>query len=477
MVTGTTTEDAFRQRLRDAVGNRRIILAIILAGVFLSVLDVQIVAIALPTITRLLAAPIGQTQWIATSYVITVLATVLIFGTISGSFGNGRLFKAGILIFTLGSFACGIAGSLPELILFRVIQALGASMLMSICIAIILTVFPPEERGRAMGFYTAVIAFGMIIGPAAGGFIVDAIGWPFIFFVNVPIGLLLLAASARYLTFDPGRTRIRLRDPAGAFLLVLLMAALAFALNTLANPPVQLPALASWTAVFLAALVLFVARERSVPEPFIDPAALLERKFCLPAISLILYLTATFVLLTAQPFYFEGVMGLRPSHIGLLILITPVTMILCAPAFGWVYDRRRWRGYAFTGLLLMGVAYILCGDAFTGRDFLFIVAMFVLIGIARAVFQGPNSIEIMAALPPSLQGLGSSVIISLQYLGIMLGISLTTILLTARLAAAGYAGPVLGADPALLAGIFGTIMAAGGIICLAGAAFSFRRRG
>ena len=125
---------------------------------------------------------------------ITVLATVLLFGSLSQSVGSGRLFKAGLLLFTISSFGCGIAASIPELILFRVLQAIGASMLMSVCIAIIMQVFPKEERGRAMGCYTAVIALGLIIGPAAGGFIVDIIGWPYIFLVNVPVGIGLLGS-------------------------------------------------------------------------------------------------------------------------------------------------------------------------------------------------------------------------------------------------------------------------------------------
>ncbi|MFH0966763.1 MAG: MFS transporter, partial [Methanobacteriota archaeon] len=383
--------------------NRHIILAIILACGFLGVVDVQIVAIALPTITHLLNAPVGQTQWIATSYVVTVLATVLVFGTISAGLGKCRLLKAGLLLFTLSSLACGLSTTLPELIFFRLLQGLGASMMMSVLMALIIEVFPPNERGRAMGLNTAVIALGLIVGPSAGGFIIDAVGWPYIFLFNVPFGILLLIGAMWYLSFDRPVLGYRFRDYPGAILLIIQMAALSMALNTLANPPIQVASVALWILVTLVVLTLFILQEGRVPKPLLNITIFTNRRFVLPSISLILYLAATFILLTGQPFYFEGVMGLSPSHIGIIALITPVTMILCAPLLGWLYDRVPWQGYTGTGLFLMGFAYFGCGFAFSRINFLFIIAAFIVTGIARSIFQGPNVIEIMTALPPALQ--------------------------------------------------------------------------
>lgn len=426
----------------NLIRNRHIILVILLASAFICVVDVQIVAIALPTITHLLNASVGQTQWIATIYVVTVLSTVLVFGTISAGLGNCKLLKIGILLFSVSSLACGLSTTLPELIIFRIVQGLGASMMMSVMMSLIIEVFPPGERGRAMGFNTAMIALGLIIGPSAGGFIVDAVGWPYIFLFNVPLGILLLAGAVRYLTFDHPLPGYRFSDYPGALLLILLMSAVAMVFNTLANPPVQVISLVGWTSIMLVLLTLFILREHSEPQPLLNITVFTDMRFVLPSISLILYLAATFILLTGQPFYFEGVMGLSPSHIGLIALITPVTMILCAPLFGWFYDRKPWHGFTVTGLVLMGFAYLGCAVAFSHTDFLFIIGAFIVTGIARSIFQGPNVIEIMGALPPALQGMGSGLITTIMYLGIMLGISLTAILLTAGLAASSYAGPI-----------------------------------
>lgn len=459
----------------SAPGNRHLILLIILACGFIGVVDIQIVSIALPTITHLLNASVGQTQWIATSYVITVLCTVLLFGTISAGIGKGRILKAGILVFTISSFACGLSTTLGALIFFRVLQGLGASLMMSVLMALIIEIFPPHERGRAMGFNTAVIALGLIVGPSAGGFIVDAIGWPFIFFFNVPVGTLLFLGAFHCLPADRIVQGYKFNDYIGAVLLVLVMAALAMVFNTLANPPIQAVYLGIWFVLWIILFAAFILRERSHSQPLLYLSIFTNPRFVLPSISLVLYLAATFILLTGQPFYFQGVMGLSPSHIGLIALITPVTMILCAPLFGLLYDRTKWRGYTVLGLTLMGLAYFGCGIAFYQMTFMFIVISFVVTGIGRAIFQGPNVIEIMAAVPQSLQGMGSGLITTLMYLGIVVGISLTAILLTTGLAISGYTGQVLDADPQILAGIFGQIMGIGGLLCLVGAACSFRR--
>jgi EmrB/QacA subfamily drug resistance transporter len=452
--------------------SRYIILSIVLVGIFMCVLDVQIVSIALPTVMQSLGASIGQVQWIATGYVITVLATVLLFGALSRSVGSGRLFMAGLLLFTSSSLGCGLSATIPELILFRVLQALGASMLMSVCIAIIMQVFPPGERGRAMGYYTAVIALGMIIGPSAGGFIVDIASWPFIFFVNVPVGIVLLLLTMNYLAIDRDLPEFRQPDYPGALLLIGLMASLALALNTLSNPPVRPETFGLWSAICLLFLIAFIRREQSVDNPILPITIFRKRSFTLPAASLILYLAATFLLLTIQPFYFEYAMGLRPSHIGLIALILPLSMLVASPVFGWLYDHYRSSRYPVTGLAVMGIAFFGCGAAFTHMDIWLILGLFVIAGISRSVYQGPNSIEIMTSLPQELHGIGSSLITTLQYLGIMFGISLATFLMTAQLDWAGYAGLTV-ASPALLATIFGYCMYAAGFLCLAGAVFEY----
>jgi len=457
-----------------AYAHRGAILLIVLVGQFMAVVDNNIVAIALPTITRTFAVPLGQSQWIATAYIITIIATVLIFGTLSSALGKTRLFLAGLLLFTASSAACGLAGSLPLLVLSRIVQGIGAAMLLSISMAIIMQVFPPHERGKALGYVTATIGLGLIIGPALGGVLVDAFGWPFVFFVNVPIGIALLVPAVRYLRLGDGGGHLALPDWPGAVLLIALMAGFALFLNELANPPVNFAYLAAYACFTAAALAGFVARERKAAVPLIDLSVLSTRRFVLPAASLIFYFVATFILLIILPFYFEGVMGWKPTQVGFMAFVMPVAMIASAPVCGRVYDTRPSKHYPAIGVLGMGVTFLACGYGFGTQDVPLIVAALILAGLCRSVFQGPNVIEIMGSLPADKAGIASSILVTLQDLGIMLGISAASILLVLQLDSLGYTGAILDAGAGVLPPLFANAMYAGGLCCFVAAFLSYR---
>jgi len=465
----TPAEFAYRHRLA--------ILLVILVSCFMAVLDNNIVAIALPTITAVFGVPLGLSQWIATAYMMTIVATVLIFGTLAGRIGVSRLFIAGLAVFVIGSFACGLSGSLYLLIAARILQGLGAAMMMSISMAIVMQVFPADERGRAMGYITATVALGLIIGPALGGILVDSFGWPFIFFVNVPIGLALLVLAFRYLrvpSVPAGPDRI---DYPGAVLLIFMMIAVAFLLNELANPPVDPLRFAVSAGAGIAALVLFVYREKTTDVPLIDLSLVTTRAFVLPAASLVLYFTATFILIILLPFYFEGVMGYTPTQVGLIAFVMPIAMMASAPVCGWVYDKYSPKNYTALGVLGVGLAFFLCGYGYATVNIWLVILALAIAGICRSVYQGPNTIEIMVSIPKEKAGVASSVLVILQDLGIMFGISAAAILLVLQLDALGYTGAVLSAGPTVLPPIFGIAMYAGGLICLTSAAFSYRKTG
>jgi len=462
----TPAEFAYRHRLA--------ILLVILVSCFMAVIDNNIVAIALPTITAVFGVPLGLSQWIATAYMMTIVATVLIFGTLAGRIGTSRLFILGLVVFVAASAACGLAGSLSLLIAARIVQGLGAAMMMSISMAIIMQVFPADERGRAMGYITATVALGLIVGPALGGILVDSFGWPFIFFVNVPIGCVLLVLAFRYLQVPAVQTGPSSTDYPGAILLILSMAAVAFLLNELANPPVDSFRFAASAGFGVIALALFVYRERTADLPLLDLSLVTTRAFVLPAASLVLYFTATFILIILLPFYFEGVMGYTPTQVGLIAFVMPIAMMASAPVCGWIYDKYCPKNYAALGVLGVGLAFFLCGYGYATVNIWLVILALAIAGICRSVYQGPNTIEIMVSIPKEKSGVASSVLVILQDLGVMFGISAAAILLVLQLDALGYTGAVLSAGPTVLPPLFGIAMYTGGLICLVSAAFSYR---
>lgn len=205
---------------------RQIIMVIILIGILMAVIDGIVVSIALPTITRHFSVPVAESQWTITAYLVTMTSLLLIFGRVSEYTGRTRLFTAGLGIFTVSSLACGLSTTLSLLILFRVIQAIGAAMVFSISGAILFLASPPGEQGRAMGYIGSTVAMGSIAGPILGGFLVDALGWEYIFLINVPIGVLLLAIASRYLKIEERRSETLDMDWVGALSLVALMVSL-----------------------------------------------------------------------------------------------------------------------------------------------------------------------------------------------------------------------------------------------------------
>ncbi|ABS56532.1 major facilitator superfamily MFS_1 [Methanoregula boonei 6A8] len=451
------------------------ILLVILVGVFMAVLDNNIVAIALPTITSDFNVPLGQSQWIATAYIITIIATVLIFGTLSPVLGKARLYICGMALFVASSAACGLAHTLPLLVLSRIVQGIGAAMLMSISMAIIMQVFPLHERGKALGYVTATVGLGLIIGPALGGVLVEALGWPYVFFVNVPIGIVMLIPAVRYLKLEETGSKIGKLDSPGIALFIALMAGVALFVNELANPPVNMTSLSAYAVFTLAALAAFVLRERSARNPLMDLSLFSDRRFVLPSASLVLYFVATFILIIILPFYFEGVMGWKPLQVGLVAFVMPVAMIVSAPVFGRTYDKRPSKNYPAIGVLGMGGGFFLCGYGFATQSVLVIVIALILAGLFRSIFQGPNTIEIMGSLPAEKAGIASSLLVILQDLGILLGISAGSILLVLQLNALGYTGAVLDAGAGMLPPIFANAMYAGGLCCVVAAMVTYKR--
>ena len=168
--------------------DRYLILVVVLAGVFMSVLDGVVVTIALPNITSYFRVGVGESQWVVTTYPVVETALIIIFGKVAERTGKAKMFTGGLVLFTVSSLMCGISGSLELLILFRVLQGMGAAMLFCIAAAILFQVFRHEDRGKVMGLLGSAVAVAMLAGPAIGGFIVGGLGWQYIFWINVTGG-------------------------------------------------------------------------------------------------------------------------------------------------------------------------------------------------------------------------------------------------------------------------------------------------
>ena len=267
--------------LESGSKNRYIVLLLVLTGVLMAVVDGSVVSIALPTITEYFLVSIAQSQMIMTSYLVTLTSLLMIFGKVAEYVGKARLFFLGIALFSFSSLACGISTSLNLLVLCRIIQATGAAMMFSISSAIIFQAFPRGEQGRAMGYIGATVAIGSILGPTLGGFIVDLLGWKYIFLINVPIGIIQLLLSSRYMRIEDIRSSSFEVDWIGAVTLITFIVSLMAILGQLSISFTFQPAILALALIFLGSLAAFVINESRHKAPLLDLSIFRYRMFVL----------------------------------------------------------------------------------------------------------------------------------------------------------------------------------------------------
>ncbi len=445
--------------------HRYVIMLIVLTGVLMSVLDGIVVNIALPTITSFFQVDIGLSQWSITGYMVTLTALLLFFGRLSDRTGKVPLFIGGFSLFTLASLACGFSRSLTALVVFRVLQAVGGAMVFSISGAILFLAFPPQERGRAMGYLGSTVAVGSILGPILGGFLVDSLGWQYIFLINVPIGIVLVTCALIFLRLPEERSAGLDMDWTGAATLALSLFSLMLFLSTVESARGTLAAVVL-AAVFTASTAAFILRERTAARPLLDLDLFANRGFLFPVLAMMLFFVSNFMINIVGPFYFEGVMGFRPTQVGLVFLIVPVVMVVASPASGWLYDRRRCAHYGTVGISVVAASLLCLGLLARGAfSFAAMAGLFVLLALGSALFQSPNNTEIMNALPRHQTAIASSVSAAGRNLAMTLGIALASLLLPILLRLEGNNGTVLQAGRGPLAHGIGNVMMLSAVVC------------
>lgn len=473
--------------------HKYVILVIVLVGVLMSVLDGIVVSIALPTITGAFKVDISASQWTITAYLVTLTSLLLFFGRIAEFTGRALLFTAGLAVFTLASLACGLSATFGQLVAFRVLQGIGGAMVFSISSAILFLAFPPQERGRAMGYLGSTVAIGSILGPVLGGFLVDTLGWRYIFLINLPIGVVLVTCSLLFLRTheeraiamdgEGGRARDGGRPPSfhmdwiGAATLASALFFLMFFLSRLEQVAASPLLAALCGGLFVVCSAAFLLRESRCERPLLDLGIFRIRAFLVPVLAMMLFFVSSFMINVVGPFYFQGVMGLRPTQVGLLFLVVPLVMVVASPVAGWLYDLRHWRHYGMVGMAVVALCYFALG--IVARSWINIAAMagvFVLLGVGSALFQSPNSTEVMNSLPRAQTAVASGVSAAVRNLGMTLGVALASLLLPLLLRLSGSTASVLQADKGVLAASVGDIMIVSGLLCLSAIAILTRNR-
>lgn len=308
----------------------------------MAAVDSSVVNVALPHIQTTYSVTTQEVTWVTTSYLIAVVIIMPLTAWLGTVIGRKRMYLLAVTIFTLASVACGLSRTLAQLIAFRVLQGLGAGALQPVAQAIMRETYPIEEQGVAMGFYGMVVLLGPAIGPTLGGWLTDNLSWPWIFFVNVPVGAVAMTMAARYIA-DPAYMRARGLQRVDAVGILLLAVGLA-SLQTLLEEGEAAGWFASTsvvtlTAVSVAALTVFVIWELRVPAPAVDLRVLKNLSFAAgTAIGGILGLTL-FGSLILLPFFLQNLLHYSATQSGLTLMPRSLTMVLLMPVAGMLYNR------------------------------------------------------------------------------------------------------------------------------------------
>ena len=339
-----------------------VIYAAVLAGMFMASLDMQIIATALPTI----AESLGNLElfgWVGAGYLLATAAVTPFYGKLGDLFGRKRVFMVAIALFTLGSLVCGIAWSMQSLIAARVLQGLGGGGLMTSAFAIIADLFEPRERAKYQGYSSAVFTLSGLIGPVAGGFIAQALGWEYIFLINLPIGVLVIAVLAFAMpSYSPKRSHSI--DYLGGLLLAAAVTGTVFWAEEALGGNYSGPLIVALPLLVIGAIAVFVFIERRAVEPILPLGILKNRQIALTLIMSILMGMATLGMLNYFALAMQMITGLPPALAGLLFLPSTVGSLLAAIVSGNITARTgRYKffpviGMAIGAITLMGFSFI-----------------------------------------------------------------------------------------------------------------------
>lgn len=452
------------------------ILFTVLPLTFMATLDSSSVNVALPTMARELGTSMGGIEWVVTSYLITICASILLFGRLGDIYGKNRLFKFGIGLFTVGSLLCGVSQNLTMLIISRIVQGVGASAAMATNQGIITEAFHPSERGRALGLLGTAVALGTMIGPTIGGLIVSITNWNVIFLINIPFGILVYIGIVKVLKVNKRNSSSPL-DIKGSvlftFSIILIFISINLGqVNGFTNPFIILAAI-----VALVLFVMFIRLEKSIENPLLDINIFKNKLFSLSIFCGFTSFIAIGSVNILLPFYLQETLNLSPKLAGVIMTVSPLVLALVAPISGYLSDKLGAEKISFVGVTTLAVG-ILSLTIFTESTALPIVAILIgLMSLGSGMFQSPNNSLIMSSVEKTKLGVAGSVNALVRNLGMVSGIALSTTLLYSSMSRKiGYkvVSYVSGRADIFIYGMR-TVFVVVGIICLVGSILTFKR--
>ncbi|MGN8158441.1 MFS transporter [Salinisphaera sp. RV14] len=405
---------------------RRLAVLVLIIGTLMAVLDGSIVNIALPTIADELHASASTTIWVANAFRLISAMGLISFAALGDVIGYRGVYLFGLVVFTLASLGCALCDAMVPLIALRGLQGFGAAATLSVGPALYRTIFPKRLLGSAIGLSALVVASGMAAGPSIGGGILAVLGWPWLFAINVPLGLISYLIARHALPREGGRGGRF--DIVGAVLSSISLGALVLAVDGLSGQGASAWAAPLFTLSVVAG-VLFIVWQRRVAHPLLPLDIFRSRRFSMAALTSFTAFTAQGITFIALPFLFQSIQGYSPLMSALLFSPWPIIVIAAGPIAGRLSDRFNPTPISTVGLVvfMLGmVSLALLGPAASVAD---IVWRTALCGLGYGFFQAPNNHELLGSVPRERSGSASGILASARTFGQSLGAAFVAIVL------------------------------------------------
>jgi EmrB/QacA subfamily drug resistance transporter len=440
------------------------VLLICCLSLFMVGIDVTVVNIALPSVAGDLDAGISGLQWTVDAYTVVMASLLMLAGSIADRVGRRRVFVTGLVVFAVASLLCSLAPGVEWLVAFRVLQAVGASMLNPVAMSIITNTFTePRERAQAVGVWGAVFGVSMALGPALGGALVSAAGWRSIFWINVPIALAAIALTLRHVP-DSRAPRARRFDPAGQAFVMVLLAALTFGIIEAPARGWTSPAIVAVLGAAAAALAGLLVHEPRRAEPLIDLRFFRSIPFASAVVISLAAFAAFGGFLFLNTLYLQEARGLSPVQAGLATVPLAVMTILASPLSGRIVGRRGPR----LPLLIAGTALAIGSAMLTvigpSTPLAWILAAYVVFGLGFGFVNAPITNAAVSGMPRAQAGVAAAIATTSRQVGQTLGVAVAGAIVTAQAGGSLAAGVASASHPA-----WWTLAGCGGMVLLLGA--------
>jgi DHA2 family multidrug resistance protein-like MFS transporter len=429
---------------------RRFAVAAIALGTIMAVLDGSIANVALPTLARELHVDPAASVWVVNAYQLATTMSLIPLASLGDIYGYRRIYRAGLAVFTLGSLGCALSHSLTALVVFRFLQGFGGAAIMAVGPALYRTIFPSSKLGVALGISALTVASSAAAGPTIGGLILAVLPWPWLFAINVPLGIFDVFLAGRTLPRETGHGKPF--DFASALLAAPAFTLLVTAVDGLSRS-ISRPVFALQLAGSIAFGTLFVARQRRIEHPMLPLDLFASPRFTLAAGTSLCSFVAQGLAFVALPFLFQTGYGYSAFASGLLFTPWPLSIALVAPVAGRLADRYPPAILSTSGLFVFAAGLALLGRLGPHATQPDIIWRAIVCGLGFGFFQSPNNREIMGSAPRERSGSASGVLATVRVTGQALGAALTAVVLGAGGVSAAHLALLLAASAAGAAGL------------------------